>query len=360
MDGEPGRATYIVPETSSRGKGPIGNVGRKLFVALAIGFFFLAFPAQAHAGLFSFLGAIFENVSAAVAEEKGTNSQNLALLQAALNSDPNPSKGGGDITIVGDSALLSDSGPLGTIADVEELSSSAGHISIYVVRGGDSLSGIAKMFGVSVNTIIWANDIKRGDLIREGQTLVILPVSGVQYIVKKGDTIASIAKKYKGDADEIIAFNNLNSAQKLTEGDEIIIPSGEIPGQTYTPAPKVRGVSGPAYAGYYIRPVPGRKTQGLHGYNGIDFSAPYGTPVVAAASGDVIISRPIGWNGGYGTYVVINHSNGTQTLYSHLGGIIVSQGSSVVQGQVIGYSGSTGKSTGPHLHFEVRGAQNPF
>ena len=102
------------------------------------------------------------------------------------------------------------------------------------------------------------------------------------------------------------------------------------------------------------------KTQGLHGYNGIDLAAPTGTPVLASASGDVIVSRGYGWNGGYGNYIVIKHPNGTQTLYAHLNEVIVSSSWHVVQGQIIGYVGATGKSTGPHLHFEVRGAKNPF
>ena len=356
-DDEPKQVTYLFPETSSRGK---GLFGLKPFVAFAIGLFCFAIPAQAHAGFFSFLGTIFESTPA-IAEEKGTNSQNLALLQAALNSDPNPSKGGGDITIVGDSALLSDSGPLGTIADVEEMPSS-GQISLYVVHGEDSLSEIAKMFDVSVNTIMWANNIDRGDLIYEGQILVILPVSGVRYTVAKGDTLDIIAKKFKGDVDEIKRFNDIAGPSELAVGQVIIIPAGEIANRSfvargYLPA---SGTNGPSYVGYYLRPVSGPITQGLHGYNGIDFSAPYGTLVVAAAEGSVIIARPIGWNGGYGSYIVISHPNGTQTLYAHLGALTVSQGARVVQGQVIGYSGSTGKSTGPHLHFEVRGAKNPW
>jgi murein DD-endopeptidase MepM/ murein hydrolase activator NlpD len=102
-------------------------------------------------------------------------------------------------------------------------------------------------------------------------------------------------------------------------------------------------------------------TQGLHGWNGIDLGAARGTPIHAAAGGTVIVARSGGaWNGGYGNYVVITHSNGTQTLYGHMKSVIVSPGQGVSAGQVIGYEGSTGASTGPHLHFEVRGAANPF
>jgi len=323
----------------------------------------LFFPYSAQAGFFSFVGGLFGGKEDVVTEVRDTNSQNMALLQAALNSDPNPSKGGGDITIIGDRALLPDSGPSGTLAQVEEESLSSDQISIYVVRDGDSLSQIAKMFGVSTNTIIWANDIKRGDLIKEGQNLVILPISGVRYVVKKGDTLKSIAKKYKGDITEIQEYNGLTEDSKLAIGEIVVIPDGEmaLPKYSSSRSYTVRGTNVPSYSGYYLNPVSvGRKSQNLHGYNAVDLAAPVGTPILASASGDIIISRSYGWNGGYGQYVVVRHPNGTQTLYSHMSKNIVKAGWHVVKGQVIGYVGSTGKSTGPHLHFEIRGAKNPF
>ncbi len=316
-----------------------------------------------NAGILSFVGNLFGK-SEPVKEEKTLSSQNLAVLHAATNPDPNPAKGGGDITIVGGTALLPDSGPLGTIADIEENTPTSEQISVYVVRKGDSISQIAKMFSVTSSTIIWANDIN-GGIIKEGQTLVILPVSGVSHTVKQGETVASIAKKYKGDTDEIIQFNGLTPGETLAVGSTIVIPDGE--GETHTTSGtgvatnKARGTNGPSYAGYYIKPViTARKSQGLHGYNGVDLAAPTGTPVLASASGDVIVNRNSGWNGGYGKYIVINHGNGTQTLYAHLSETIVGSGWHVVQGQVIGYVGNTGKSTGSHLHFEIRGAKNPF
>ncbi len=286
-------------------------------------------------------------------------SQNISLLQAALNPDPNPAKGGGDITVVGDTALLPETGPSGTMVDIEE--SHSDQISLYVVREGDTLSQIAKMFGVSVNTVMWANDVSAKTL-KPGQQLVILPISGVKYTVKKGDTVKSIATKYKADANEVIQFNNLKDGVALVVDSTIIIPDGEID------APKVSGVTakphgtgGPNFDYYYAKPLAVyRKTQGLHGYNGVDLGAPAGTPIMASAAGTVIVSKNYGWNGGYGEYVVVAHSNGTQTLYAHMNANITYQGMSVYQGQVIGYVGSTGKSTGSHLHFEVRGARNPF
>ena len=319
-------------------------------------------PNVASAGVISFVSELFSNNAAAsLIEERRMNSQNMALLPAALNPDPNPSKGGGDIIIVGGNALLSEAGPSGTLADIEE-SSSSGQISLYVVREGDSLSQIANMFGVSVNTIIWANDIERGDTIKEGQTLAILPVSGVRYTVLKGDTLDIVAKKFKGDVEEIKKFNDIADSSELAVGQVIIIPAGEIANRSYAARGylPVSGAGGPSYVGYYLRPVPGPKTQGLHGYNGVDLAAPAGTPIMASADGDVIIVRDFGWNGGYGNYIVVRHNNGTQTLYAHNSRNIVSVGQEGVKGQIIGYVGSTGRSTGAHLHFEIRGAANPF
>jgi murein DD-endopeptidase MepM/ murein hydrolase activator NlpD len=212
------------------------------------------------------------------------------------------------------------------------------------------------MFGVSVNTIKWANDISGS--IREGDKLVILPVSGVNYTISKGDTLQGVAKKFKADLDEIIKFNDIKLGETLAIGTKIIIPDGEIQTVVATKATsKLRGVGGLAFDGYYVRPiVGGRKSQGLHGYNGVDIASSIGTPITASANGTVIVVRPTGYNGGYGKYIVITHPNGTQTLYAHMNSVSVVQGQTVVQGDVIGTLGNTGKSTGPHIHFEIRGA----
>jgi len=281
----------------------------------------------------------------------------MALLQGVLNPTFNPSSGGGDIVVLG-GALLPETGPNGD--DAGKSKPTSDQISLYIVREGDSLSQIAQMFNVSVNTIVWGNNL-RGTTITPGQTLVILPVSGIRHTVKSGDTLAKIAKEYKGDLDEIVQYNDISANTVLSVGSVIIVPDGEMvvpivsSGSTL-----VKATSYPVYNGYYIKPVNGVKSQGLHGYNAVDIAAPSGTRIVAAASGVVIISRATGWNGGYGTYVVISHNNGTQTLYSHMSADIVSVGDVVSQGQVIGYVGSTGRSTGAHLHFEVRGAKNPY
>ena len=285
------------------------------------------------------------------------NSQTMNLLEGFLNINPT-STGGAEIAIVDSVALESNRGESEVFVDLGK--SGTGQISVYVVRKGDTLGEIAEMFGVSTNTIVWANNIKASS-IKEGQELVILPISGVRHVVKSGDTVKSLATKYKADFDEILSYNGLAADAKIKPGDIVVIPDGVI-SATQTSLAKTSGSQTyPVYSGFYLRPiVGGRKTQGIHGNNGVDLAAPTGVPILASADGKVIVSRAGGYNGGYGTYVVISHANGTQTLYAHMSKDNVSVGQSVERGQVIGAVGSTGKSTGPHVHFEVRGAKNPF
>jgi murein DD-endopeptidase MepM/ murein hydrolase activator NlpD len=217
------------------------------------------------------------------------------------------------------------------------------------------------MFDVTANTIMWANDLTRATAIQPGDTLVILPVAGVKHEVESGDTVSSIAKKYDGDEDEILEYNNLASASDLVVGEVLIIPGGAVSAPVRQAVPV--SVSGNAYATAvgFSHPAPGSvKTQGIHGYNAVDLAGSPGSPIRAAAAGEVIVSKSGGWNGGYGNYIVIRHADGTQTLYAHLSANYVGVGGYVSAGETIGGMGNTGRSTGPHLHFEVRGARNPF
>ena len=305
----------------------------------------------------------------------------MDLLDAATNPDPNPAKGDGGIAVSEGAALIAYAGPDGTIADVDR-TGSAGRISTYTVREGDTLSGIADMFGVSVNTIVWANNLGKGGAA-PGTTLVILPISGVRHTVKSGETIASLAKDYGSDADEIASYNGLSLGDGLTTGQTVIIPGGEISASAKTTttkkaatpakkasAPKIKtggsmgaviGTGDTSRSVSFANPAPAAHlSQSIHGWNGVDLAGPAGSPIYAAAGGTVIISRVGGWNGGYGNYVVIDHGNGVQTLYAHMSTDAVSVGETVSRGQNIGTVGNTGQATGYHLHFEVRGAKNPF
>jgi murein DD-endopeptidase MepM/ murein hydrolase activator NlpD len=335
------------------------NIKIALFSALLSACLFS--PSVTHAGVFSYIADMFsgQEVSAESETFIESNSQNMPLLEAAITSDVSM-KLASDITVVGEEALLPEVGP--STQAPETFDTSSGQISVYVVRSGDTFAGIAEMFDVSVNTILWANDMTRSSVLKVGQNLVILPMSGVS-----GDTLNTIAKKYSGDIDEIASFNEMKPTDKLVIGDTIMIPDGEVSFSTRPSVSSsgtsrlVTSSSGPDYSGYYQKPfLTGRRTQGLHGYNGVDYGMAIGTPLYASASGVVIISRSSGYNGGYGSYVAIQHNNGTQTIYAHMSSVLVSVGQKVNQGQLIGTSGNTGKSTGPHLHFEVRGAKNPF
>jgi len=254
----------------------------------------LLLPISASAGLFSifFGGSGEENLLAT------KNIQNMALLVAVNTplADGELSK----LPVVESNALVSNVGPSGSASEILIHKPTSDQISIYVVREGDTLSQIAEMFNVTVNTIKWGNDLSSNTL-KEGQTLIILPISGVKYTVVKGDTLASVAKKYKGDMDEILAYNNLQRGDSLSVGSIIIIPDGEVivPSYSSSSSGGSKGSSGlKEYAGYYMRPiVGGRKTQGIHGYNGVDLAAPVGTSLLAAAEGQVIIARASGWNG---------------------------------------------------------------
>jgi LysM repeat protein len=281
--------------------------------------------------------------------------------------NPNPAQTNAGFSM-DDKAFSSETGPSGTIADVEA-NDHQGKISLYVVHKGDTLAQVAKMFEVTVETILWANNLTSGTSLYEGQLLDILPVDGVQYVVKKGDTIQGITKQYKGKLDEVMEFNDIEVGQKLSVGEIIIIPNGKKVSASAPVSENIAILSKPSVAGYYTHPAPAatRRSQNLHGrvHKGVDFSGPIGTPVYAAAEGVVIQSQFTssycgrGCFGDYGNNVWIKHLDGSITVYAHLSAVYFKKGVSVIKGQQIGEMGNTGRSTGSHLHFEVRGASNP-
>lgn len=332
---------------------------RRYFFELTLVLSVVTIPLCAHAGFFNFLLPVTPSLPSDQAAAVFASSPiDLPLLSAGQNPDPVGGIGGAEI-IVNEDTLVS-SGPVGE-DQIAESKLVNGEIRVYTVREGDSLSQIAEMFDVTTNTILWANDLKSAKSIQPGETLVILPIVGVRHVVKSGDTISTIAKKYEGDEDEILAYNQLPDSSAISVGDVVIVPGGAMHQAPVVATSRATSGGGGGGSAGFAHPVPGAiKTQGIHGYNAVDLAAGYGTPIRAAAGGEVIVSKSGGWNGGYGNYIVIRHGNGTQTLYAHLAQNYVGVGAYVGQSETIGTMGNSGRSTGTHLHFEVRGARNPF
>lgn len=230
----------------------------------------------------------------------------------------------------------------------------------YTVEEGDTIGEIAVMFNISVNTILWANNLSFSTYIKPGQELTILPITGVIHLIKKGDTLASIAKKYDASEAKIKEFNNIGSDELLVVGETIMAPGGRI---IYTARPRdyTAYVTAPAYStptvatgGKMYWPSTCRRiTQYFRGWRhtGIDIACGWSKPVRAAEAG--VVSRVQYARYGYGYNVTIDHGGGKKTLYAHLGRIEVKVGDEISKAQVIALEGSTGRSTGPHLHFEV-------
>ena len=232
-------------------------------------------------------------------------------------------------------------------------------IITYTIQAGDTVQAIADLFRLQPTTVMWANPAIEDtpDLLRIGQGVIILPIDGVYHKVAEGDTLESIAEKYKVEPEAIATceYNNLEPPDyTIEEGIWLIVSGGEKPYvpkvvTTYTGAVP-EGARG---TGRFQWPVLGRITQGYwYGHRAIDIGAPTGSAVLAADGGFVSFA---GWTDvGYGYLIVIDHANGFATYYAHLSNIYVFVGQAVERGQVIGAAGSTGWSTGPHLHFEVR------
>lgn len=247
----------------------------------------------------------------------------------------------------------------------------------YSVEAGETLSNIASKFGVSIDTLRWANSDKitdKKDTIKAGTILKIPPVSGVIHTVKSGENIYSIAKKYKVDPQSIVdfPFNSFTNDETfaLAIGQSLVIPDGTMPEQELwsIPTASIDRILTPnagavSATGSWIWPSAGKVTQGFKSWHkGLDIANSAGGAILAADSGTIIVA---GWpdNTGYGNRVVIDHGNGLQTLYGHMSKISVVVGQTVRRGDKIGDMGSTGRSTGTHLHFEIRtgrGNANPL
>jgi len=294
-----------------------------------------------------------------------SGSTGLGLVQAALAGGISEE----DIEFelantLGGNALVASNGPETSVTGEEKRT----RILAYTVREGDTPSTVATRFGVSTNTILWGNGISDGDIIRTGDILIVLPVSGVLHTVKSGDDVSEIAKKYDAKVADILAQNGISEDSGLRVGQKVIVPDGYIapvrrvvaeepeeePEPQATPLPTKPDVAPkPATGLGFIWPTQGRNVSQYFrwGHTGIDIPNKALPPVYAAKEGTVAFS---GWLGGYGRLVIVDHGSGTRTYYAHLSKSYVTGGETVGKGTVIGKVGSTGRSTGPHLHFEIR------
>lgn len=240
-------------------------------------------------------------------------------------------------------------------ASLKDLDSSVITYQTYRVKAGDMIGFIADAFDVTQDTIISVNNIRQSRLIQPGQYLKIPSMPGIIYTVKKnGETPATIAEKYKVNAEKCASANYVSLDTELKAGTSLFIPDAELDWATRQ---EINGdlFKKPLHTRYWLsssygwRDSPfnaGKRT--FHG--GIDMASSTGTPIYAALDGTV---TAVGYNATYGNYVIITHHSGYKTLYGHMKSTACRKGNFVYTNTVIGYVGSTGMSTGPHLHFTV-------
>jgi len=249
-------------------------------------------------------------------------------------------------------------------------------VQTYVVGDNDTPGSIAQKFGISLMTLLSANNLTLRSYIHSGERLVILPVDGIQYTVRRGDTLQGIALRFNADVSKIMSANARTNPDDLAVGELLILPGGVLPRPTIqqrapqqsTLIGRIRNVFVPvpvrsiARGTSFIWPTSARRITQYFSWRhtGVDIAGPSSNRIFAAANGTVVFA---GWARGYGNSIVVDHGNGLQTRYGHSSKLLVTRGEYVSRGETIAMVGSTGRSTGPHLHFEVivKGRRvNPF
>lgn len=317
--------------------------------------------------LFSFLKGEAEELvfEEGLSAPSGGNIVNVSAVSSNSNSySDHPTDEEDELLplIVGSGALIQP-----VISSASPSAAPRTKVETYVVKSGDTPSGIAARFGLKLTSLYWANNLSPYSYIRIGQVLKIPPVDGVVYTVRKGDTVAKIAATFRANGEKIISYNRLGANEKLIPGAVLVIPNGKPP----PPPPPIRPAS---VRNIVVAPVPsasvlpgGRllwpviRSSSNNGryitqyfywrHPGVDIDGDYSNPIIAADTGVVQLVHY--GRTGYGHQVVIDHENGIKTRYAHLSKILVEQGQRVLRGQQIGVNGTTGRSTGTHLHFEV-------
>ncbi len=286
--------------------------------------------------------------------------QSRAVISSALGNRIVFAENPDDAKVLGESVSASDIPTLTQVSDKPRSED-----EVYTLIEGDTLATVAEKFGVSQDTIKWANQsITNWKVIKVGQKLTIPPVTGLVHVVKSGETIYSIAKKYNSDAQSIVdfPFNTFTNDETfaLAVGQHLMVPDAVMPKDIPAAVNNLARTpdAGTVTAtGNWIWPAAGRITQPFRAWHkGVDIADHNGGPILAADAGTVVVS---GWpdNSGYGNRVVVNHGNGYLTLYAHMSRLDVVVGQRVNRGDRLGMMGSTGRSTGTHLHFEIRTAK---
>lgn len=243
----------------------------------------------------------------------------------------------------------------GTLFEAGEIPAFAQPVSYetYTVKSGDTISSICLKYGLSnVGTLISVNNIKNVRALAAGQKLKIPNYDGIVYTVRSGDTLEGLSVRYNVAVETMLDVNDMPS-DTVMPGNVLFIPGGKLDNETLQNALGNSFIC-PLSCSYRISSYYGSRADPFTGvasnHTGIDLAVAKGTPIRASKGGTVITA---GWSNTYGNYVIISHSGGYQTLYAHMTKYTVKKGQVVNQGELIGYVGSTGYSTGPHLHFSV-------
>lgn len=313
------------------------------------------------------LGAEEEDIvqKANIKKPKKTYLNTEAKLVATIPEVAKKEKSADNLMMFGEGSTLA-----ATTVLQKEVSKNRAGITEYEIQEGDTISTIADRFGISLNTLYWANSLTSSSTIQPGKTLKIPPASGIIHKVVSGDTLDSIIKKYNGNKEDTIKYNNIGSDQLVAVGTEILIAAGTPPPPP-APAPSTTSsIINNSWSNLFKHTnaapsVTGGKlnwpsschgsptTYWGHPNHARDFPCPVGTPIYAAESGTVTISFTGQWGHGYGNAIDLHSANGLMTRYAHMSSFNVSNGQYVNRGDVIGFIGMTGRTTGPHLHFEV-------
>lgn len=314
---------------------------------------FLLVKRGANTSLFVHLSVLILSIGVLIAG--GVLSSNSVVSGSYPGIPANPLVAGASDEAAGAAFVSSSITPLTVISEKPR-----DKVIEYEVKENDTISSIAKEFGVSEETIFWENDLNAKSQIKSGRKIKILPLSGIAHKVEGGDTIYSISRKYRANAQAIVdfPFNDIGDDFQLKTGQTLIVPDGAPPAKPKpVPTQYLARENIPVAdlgSGLFGWPTKGELAQYFSWYHpGLDISNLSGGPIHAADGGTVVVT---GWpdNYGYGNRVEVDHGNGYKTLYAHLSATYVSPGQKVSKGEVLGAMGSTGRSTGTHLHVEIR------